>query len=68
MYTSRSSAKESNKLYYLPCRPDMPTGGQGIIDEGYTRNADSPVSEDQDYLDEDNQSQRGKGVARKSPS
>ena len=33
-------------------RPDGPHPGHSLVAEGYTRNADSPISEDPDYADE----------------
>lgn len=44
---------------YMFCRSDVLPSGAGILDEGYTRNADSPISDDHDNTEDDNQSQRG---------
>lgn len=58
-------------LLYLNRSENSPPG-QCMIDEGYTRNADSPISEDPDYAEEsenggDRHNERGKDVCMFDP-
>ena len=48
-YALLSGAWHSLCLFY---RLEGPHPGQGLMTEGYTRNADSPISEDPDYAEE----------------
>ena len=43
---------EISLVLSIRLRSESSPSGQAMIDEGYSRNADSPVSEDPDYAEE----------------